>query len=347
MTISALPETVSTDVAIIGAGPVGLFAVFECGMLGMKCRLIDALEEIGGQCTALYPEKPIFDIPALPEIAAGDLVRQLERQITPFQAPVHLNQQVTTLDGSAGSFRLSTSAGTVIEAKAVMIAAGVGAFGPKRPPLDGIAHYETQGAGLGVQYMVRKIHDFAGKRVVIAGGGDSAVDWAIQLSSVAATVQVVHRRAKFRAMDESVRQLHTLADSGAITLVTPFQLERLEGADGVLEAVIVADLDGGERRLEADVLLPFYGLEQSLGPISDWGLNADSNGIPVEPQTARTARAGIYAIGDIAAYPGKLKLILTGFAEAAAAAHHAHGVVFPDKALHFEYSTTKGLPTRP
>ncbi len=169
MTISALPETVSTDVAIIGAGPVGLFAVFECGMLGMKCRLIDALEEIGGQCAALYPEKPIFDIPALPEIAAGDLVRQLERQIAPFQAPVHLNQQVTTLDGSAGSFRLSTSAGTVIEAKAVMIAAGVGAFGPKRPPLDGIAHYETQGAGLGVQYMVRKIHDFAGKRVVIAG----------------------------------------------------------------------------------------------------------------------------------------------------------------------------------
>ncbi|MEX0695708.1 MAG: NAD(P)/FAD-dependent oxidoreductase [Rhodospirillales bacterium] len=344
--MSAPTETFTTDVAIIGAGPVGLFAVFECGMLGMKCRLIDALDEVGGQCAALYPEKPIFDIPALPEISAGDLVRQLERQIAPFQPPVHLGQQVTALDGAAGAFRLSTSAGTQIEARAVMIAAGVGAFGPKRPPLDGISLYEAQGPGLGVHYMVRKVHDFAGKRVVIAGGGDSAVDWAVQLSSVAESVHVVHRRARFRAMDESVRQMHALADSGAITLVTPFQLERLEGSNGVLEAVIVADLDGGERRLEADVLLLFYGLEQSLGPIWDWGLGADNTGIPVEQATQQTARAGVYAIGDIAAYPGKLKLILTGFAEAATAAHHAHGVVFPDKALHFEYSTTKGLPPK-
>lgn len=337
-------ETFSTDVAIIGAGPVGLFAVFQCGMLGMQCRLIDALEEIGGQCTALYPEKPIYDIPAQPEISGADLVRQLERQIAPFAPHVHLNQQVTALAGDAGAFRLETSAGIVVEAKAVIIAAGVGAFGPKRPPLDGIGLYENQGPGQGIKYLIRRLTDFAGKRVVIAGGGDSAVDWAIQLASVADTVHVVHRRAKFRAMDESMRRLNALADTGAVELVTPYQLQGLEGKNGALEAVIVADLDGQERRLDADVLVPFYGLEQNLGPIAGWGLGADSAGIPVAPASAQTARPGIYAIGDIATYPGKLKLILSGFAEAASAAHHAYGVVFPDKALHFEYSTTKGLP---
>lgn len=345
MTPSAPSEQFDTDVAIIGAGPVGLFAVFECGMLGMKCRVIDALEDIGGQCSALYPEKPIYDIPGLPETSAADLIRNLEKQIQPFEPHIHLNQQVTHLSGRAGDFRLSTSAGTEITAKVVIIAAGVGAFGPKRPPLPGIEDYEAQGPGLGVKYLVRTVKDFAGKRVVIAGGGDSAVDWAVQLSGVADNVSVVHRRDRFRAMDESVRRMKLLAGDGMIDLVTPYQLHALDGADGKLNAVIVADLDGGERRLEADVLLPFFGLQQSLGPIRDWGLGAGGAGIPTDAATAETNVPGIYAIGDVSDYPGKLKLILTGFSEAAFAAHHAYKTVFPDKALHFEYSTTKGVPS--
>ena len=345
MTAPAVSEQFESDIAIIGAGPVGLFAVFECGMLGMSCRVIDALQDIGGQCTALYPEKPIFDIPAQPEISAGELIRQLEKQIQPFQPHIHLNQQVTGLEGEAGHFRLTTSAGVEIVAKAVIIAAGVGAFGPKRPPLAGIEEYEAQGPGLGVKYLVRTLRDFAGKRVVIAGGGDSAVDWAIQLSGVADKVHIVHRRERFRAMDESVRRMTDLAADGLIDLVTPYQLHALEGDGGRLNAVVVADLDGGERRIEADVLLPFFGLSQSLGPVHDWGLDTDASGIPVNATTAETAIPGIYAVGDVADYPGKLKLILTGFSEAAFAAHHAYPIVFPEKALHFEYSTTKGVPS--
>lgn len=345
MTVPAVSEHFSSDVAIIGAGPVGLFAVFECGMLGMSCRVIDALSDIGGQCTALYPEKPIFDIPAQPEISAGALIHALEKQIEPFGAHIHLNQQVTGVEGEAGDFRVSTSAGVEISAKIVIIAAGVGAFGPKRPPLAGIADYEAQGPGLGVKYLIRSVKEFAGQRVVIAGGGDSAVDWAIQLSGVADSVHVVHRRARFRAMDESVRRMTALADDGRIEMVTPYQLHALEGTDGKLEAVIVADLDGGERRIEADVLLPFFGLSQNLGPIRDWGLGVGNAGIPVGAATAETSIPGIYAIGDVSDYPGKLKLILSGFSEAAFAAHHAYGTVFPDKALHFEYSTTKGVPS--
>ena len=344
MVVSPASERFSTDAAIIGAGPVGLFAVFQCGMLGMNCRVIDALQEIGGQCTALYPEKPIYDIPAQPEIAAGELIRALEKQMAPFNPHIHLNQQVTALAGEAGAFRLTTSASTEIDAKVVIIAAGVGAFGPKRPPLENIEDYEAQGPGLGVKYFVRSVRDFAGKRVVIAGGGDSAVDWAIQMSGIAEKVYVVHRRDKFRAMDESVRRMTVLADDGAIELVTPYQLHGLSGSPGTLEAVIVVDMDGNERKLEADVLLPFFGLAQSLGPIRAWGLNADRDGIPVNATTAETAIPGIYAIGDVSDYPGKLKLILSGFSEAAFAAHHAYAQVFPDKALHFEYSTTKGVP---
>ncbi len=228
MTVTGRSKEFSTDVAIIGAGPVGLFAVFECGMLGMSCRVIDALEDIGGQCTALYPEKPIFDIPGQPEISGAELVRSLEAQIAPFDPHVHLNQQVIELDGEPGAFSLTTSAGNIIYAKVIIVAAGVGAFGPKHPPLENIEDFERAGPGLGVKYMVREMKDFAGKRVVIAGGGDSAVDWAVQLSSIAAKIHVVHRRAKFRAMDESVRRLNVLVDDGIIELVTPYQLERLE-----------------------------------------------------------------------------------------------------------------------
>ncbi len=332
----------SCDAAIVGAGPVGLFAVFEFGMLGMNTHVVDTLEMAGGQCTALYPEKPIFDIPACPRIAALDLVERLVEQAAPFEPVYHLGQQVVALQPSAdgAGWRLETSKGTVIEARVVVIAAGAGAFGPNRPPLPGIEEYE----GRSVHYMVLRRVDFADKRVVVAGGGDSAVDWAISLADIAAQVSVVHRRGKFRAAPESVRRLHELAEQGRIDLVVPYQLHGLEGRDGALDAVVVADLDGRTRRLEADVLLPFYGLAMSLGPIAGWGLGLERNHISIDRQTCMTSVDGIFAIGDIATYPGKLKLILTGFAEAASAAHAAYPVVFKGRELHFEYSTTKGIP---
>lgn len=338
-------EAQRTDVAIIGAGPVGLFAVFECGMLTMACHIIDALNEPGGQCTALYPEKPIYDIPGYPRILAHDLVTKLQDQAAPFKPVYHLAQQVTALERTAGGrWRLTTSAGGSIDAAVVIIAAGVGAFGPNRPPLPGIERFERQPAGQGVQYLVRRREDYRGRRVVIAGGGDSAVDWALSLAEVAAHVAIVHRRAKFRAAPGSVAKLNAVVSGGGIELVVPYQLHGLEGEGERLHTVVVSDLDGAERRLDADVLLPFFGLSQQLGPIADWGLNLHRNHIAVDPATCEAGQPGLFAIGDIVTYPGKLKLILTGFAEAALAAHAAFAVVHPGEALHFEYSTTRGVP---
>jgi thioredoxin reductase (NADPH) len=335
-----------TDVAIIGAGPVGLFAVFECGMLGMACRVIDVLDVAGGQCAALYPEKPIYDIPAHPQILAAELIEKLTAQAAPFHPVYHLGQQVTALArGEDNRWRLGTSLGATIDAAAVVIAAGVGAFGPNRPPLAGIERYEKTRAGEGVQYLVTRRDDYRDKQVVIAGGGDSAVDWALSLADVAARVSIVHRRDKFRAAPESVRRLRQLAAAGEIDLVVPYQLAGVDGDGERLRAVFVRDLDGRERRLDADVLLPFFGLSQNLGPIAAWGLNVTRNHIAVDPETCATGLPAVHAIGDIATYPGKLKLILTGFGEAAHAAHAIYPVVHPGEALHFEYSTTKGLPT--
>jgi len=337
-------QTVQTDVAIIGAGPVGLFAIFECGMLKMRCHVIDALDMVGGQCTALYPEKPIYDIPGHPAIDAADLIDKLSEQAAPFHPVYHLGQQVMTLTKTGAKdgegFALGLSGGEMIQAKAVIVAGGCGAFGPNRPPLDGLEQYE----GKSVFYMVKRREELRGKRVVIAGGGDSAVDWAIALAGVAAKVMVVHRRDKFRAAPEMAARLKTLAESGEIELVVPYQLSALEGANGQLSAVIVKDLDDKPRKLEADVLLPFFGLAMNLGPIAEWGLGVEKNHINVEQATCQTSTHGIFAIGDIAHYPGKLKLILSGFAEAAAAAHGAHAVAHPGETLHFEYSTTSGVP---
>jgi len=330
-----------TDVAIIGAGPAGLFAAFECGMLKLNCVLIDALDEVGGQCAALYPEKPIFDIPAHPAIEAGALVTQLELQIAPFAPGRLLGRRVTALEGSVGAFSLRTDKGDEVTARAVIIAAGAGAFGPNRPPLEGLAAFEASGA---VQYYVRRREDFRGRRVVIAGGGDSAVDWALKLKDVAARVHVVHRRAKFRAAPESAAQLDAAAAKGEIDMVIPYQLHALHGADGQLQAVEVANLEGGTRMLEADRLLPFFGLAMDLGPIAQWGLDLERHHVKVIPATCETSVRGIFAIGDVASYPGKLKLILQGFSEAAMAAHAIHPIARPGEALHFEYSTTKGVP---
>jgi thioredoxin reductase (NADPH) len=330
----------ATDVVVIGAGPVGLFAVFECGMVRLRCHVVDALDAVGGQCTALYPEKPIYDIPGFPRIDAADLVRNLEAQAAPFRPVYHLGQRVERLERTADGWCVTTSRGVDIDCKAVLIAAGVGAFGPNRPPLAGIEAYE----GRSVFYYVTRREDFRGKRVVIAGGGDSAVDWALSLQEVAARVMVVHRRAKFRAAPESEARLKALAAQKAIELVVPYQLQALDGREGRLDAVIVTTLEGETRRLDADVLLPFFGLAMELGPIATWGLNLERNLIAVDPATGATSVDGIFAAGDIVTYPGKLKLILCGFSEAAMAARAIYPRVHPDAPLHFEYSTTSGLP---
>lgn len=332
----------ASDIAIIGAGPVGLFCVFQCGMLKMSCHVIDALPTLGGQCAALYPEKPIHDIPAAPGINAMELIARLEEQIAPFKPVFHLDQQVVTLTRAGEHWQLTTSSGTRIQAKAVIIAAGAGAFGPNRPPLAGIEAYE----GTSVHYHVQRRERFRDQRLVIAGGGDSAVDWALALADTAAKIYVIHRRDNFRAAPETVAQLQALAAQGKIELVIPYQLAVLEGAsDGRLAAVVVKGVRGGERRLEADHLLSFFGLASKLGPINDWGLGADHGLIPVEPTTCATAVEGIFAIGDIVSYPHKLKLILSGFAEAAQAAHAAYRVVHPGEVLVFRHSTTTGIPT--
>jgi thioredoxin reductase (NADPH) len=338
-------SVLKTDIAVVGAGPVGLFFVFEAGMLAMACHVIDALDAPGGQCTALYPEKPIYDIPGYPKILAGELIEKLRQQAAPFKPVYHLGQQVTGLDRTGdGRWQLATSTGARIEAQAVVIAAGVGAFGPHRPPLAGLQRYERLPPGQGVKYFVQRREDYRGKRVVIAGGGDSAVDWALSLADVAESLAVVHRRDKFRAAPESVRRLRELAGIGRIELVVPYQLAGLDGDATGLTAVIVSTLDGAERHLPADVLLPFYGLSQELGPIAGWGLDLHHNHVAVDPASGAAGLPGVFAIGDIATYPGKLKLILTGFAEAASAAHAIYPLVHPDRALHFQYSTTQGVP---
>ncbi|MDG6095476.1 NAD(P)/FAD-dependent oxidoreductase [Acetobacter sp. AN02] len=334
-------RVIETDVAIIGAGPTGLFAAFECGMLKLRCLLIDALDETGGQCAALYPEKPIYDIPAHPTIEGAALVEALERQIAPFSVPRLLGRRVEALSGHRGRFVLKTSKGDEIHAGAVIIAAGAGAFGPNRPPLAGIEAYEVSG---GVQYYVRRRNEFSGKTLVIAGGGDSALDWALELRGIAKKIYLVHRRDKFRAAPESIRLMEEAVLEGTIEKVTPWQLHGLSGEDGRLTGVEVSTLEGETRLLEADHLLAFFGLATDLGPVATWGMDTIRSTVPVTPSTCETSLPGVFAIGDVATYPGKLKLILQGFSEGAMAAHAIHPIIHPETVLHFEYSTSKGVP---
>ncbi len=335
-----MQNTHSTDIVVIGAGPVGLFTIFEAGMLKMHCHVIDTLDFLGGQCTALYPEKPIYDIPAHPQISAEDLIKNLEIQAAPFNPVYHLGQSASKLSKTTEGWVVTTSKGVEISCKAIIIAAGCGAFGPNRPPINGIEEYE----GKSVFYMINRKEDFRGKNVVIAGGGDSAVDWALILADIAAKTYVVHRRPKFRCAPDSHDKLNKLASEGKIELVIPYQLDGLSGTNGKLEKVIVKTLDGEARELEADILLPFFGLSMELGPIAEFGLGLDNNHITVDPLTMQTSEPGIFAVGDIITYTNKLKLILSGFAEAATACHSAQKVVYPGQEFHFEYSTTQGVP---
>lgn len=339
--MTATPETFETDVVIIGAGPVGLFGVFQCGMLGLKAHVVDALDIIGGQCQALYPEKPIYDIPAWPKITGEDLIIQLKKQALPFEPTYHLGQQVTGVARTDAGWLVTTSKGTVIHSKTIMIAAGAGAFGPNRPPLAGLEEFEDKS----VFYYVRRREDFANKHVAIAGGGDSAVDWAVSLAEIAAKIYVIHRRDDFRAAPDSVAKMRALADEGKIEMVIPYQLAALQGENGILRQVIVKTMKGEERVIEANILLPFFGLATNLGPIADWGLDIHKHQVTVNSATQQTNQPGIYVIGDMAHYDGKLKLILQGFSEAAVAAHSAYKHIYPDKVLELTHSTDKGVPS--
>ena len=326
---------IKTDAVIIGAGPVGIFAVFELGLVDIKCHVIDILDRPGGQCTELYPEKPIYDIPGLAIVTGQELTDKLMDQIKPFGAEFHFNQRVETLERLDRGFRVTTDAGTTIEAKVVVIAAGGGSFTPKRPPLPGIEQYENKS----VFYSVRKMDNFRGRDVLIVGGGDSALDWTLNLQPVAKSITLLHRRAEFRAAPASVQKMLTLVESGDVNFKLG-QVTELHGTDGMLSSVTVKGADGSTFEQPTEIMMPFFGLTMKLGPVADWGLQLDENLIPVDTEKFETSEKGIFAVGDINTYPGKLKLILSGFHEAALMAQQAHKYVYPEKKLIFQYTTS-------
>jgi thioredoxin reductase (NADPH) len=331
----------AADVAIIGAGPIGLFAVFALGQVGLTALLLDALPEIGGQCAALYPDKPIYDIPGRLSLSGGDLVRDLAAQGMQYKPVVLTGERVRAVEQSGHGFDIYMESGRSAAVRAVLLTAGAGALGPNRPPLENLEAYE----GKSVFYHVADKSRFRGQRLVVAGGGDSALDWAIALAEDAASVTLVHRRPHFRGAAASVARLESLRTSGLVEVASPFQLQALEGKFGVLSAVTLRPLGAGEpKRIEADTLLAFFGLASDIGPIVNWDLSENGKTVTVDPTTMATRRSGIFAAGDIAAYPGKLKLILSGFSEAATAAYAIHAHLNPGRPLHFEFSTTKGVP---
>lgn len=334
-----MSDVIKTDVVVVGAGPVGLFAVFELGLLDIKCHLIDILPRAGGQCSELYPEKPIYDIPAFPMITGQGLTDNLMKQIEPFGPTFHFNEMVEQAEAigtdEKPAFRLTTDAGTVFECTAIFVAAGGGSFQPKKPPVAGIEEYE----GKSVFYAVRQMESFRDKNVLIVGGGDSALDWTLSLQPIARRVTLMHRRDEFRAAPHSVNAMRELVAAGKMDL-TLGQLSALKGENGELSAVTIKGNDGALRDLPVERLMPFFGLTMKLGPIANWGLNLHENLIPVGTETFETNVPGIFAVGDINTYPGKLKLILSGFHEVALAAQKAHRYVYPDKRLTFQYTTS-------
>jgi thioredoxin reductase (NADPH) len=333
----AMVEPIKTDVVIIGAGPIGLFAVFELGLLDMKTHLIDILDKIGGQCAELYPEKPIYDIPGILMTSAQGLVDALLEQIKPFNPQFHLNEMVEKVEKIGDPlFRVTSDQGKVFECKVVVIAAGGGSFQPKKPPIPGVEPYE----GKSLHYAVRKMDQFRDKRILIVGGGDSALDWTLNLAPIASHLTLVHRRSEFRAAPDSVNKMMALVGEGKIDFLLG-QVTQLHGADGQLSKAVVKGNDGSMHELACDALLPFFGLTMKLGPVANWGFELKNNElIPVETSAFETSVPGIFAIGDINWYPGKLKLILSGFHEGALMAQKAHHYVYPDKRLVFQYTTS-------
>ena len=331
-----MSDPVKTDVLIIGAGPCGLFAVFELGLLDIQAHLIDILDKVGGQCAELYPEKPIYDIPAMPVVSGQGLTDALMKQIAPFKPTFHLGEMVETIERiGEPEFRVTTDLGKVFEVKVVVVAAGGGSFQPKRPPVPGIEAFE----GTSVFYAVRKMEQFRDKRLLIVGGGDSALDWTLNLVPVAKRVTLMHRRDQFRASPDSVNKMRALVADGRLDFVLG-QVVKLEGEAGMLRAAHAKPDKGEPYVVEADAVLPFFGLTMKLGPVANWGLNLEEDLIPVDTAAFESSVPGIFAIGDINTYPGKLKLILCGFHEGALMAQKAYHYIFPDKRLVFQYTTS-------
>lgn len=331
---------IQTDILIIGAGPTGLFAVFEAGLLKLRCHLIDALVQPGGQCTEIYPKKPIYDIPGFPEILAGDLVDNLMEQCKQFEPGFTLGERAETIEKQAdGSFVVTTNKGTVHRAKVIAIAGGLGSFEPRKPLIDRIGFFESKG----VSYAIKDPEFYRNKNVVIAGGGDSALDWSIFLASIASKVTLIHRRNEFRGALDSVEKVQRLKKDGLINLITPAEVVELEGSDR-LEAVLVKQEANEPLRLIADAFIPLFGLTPKLGPIADWGLEIEKNAIKVNNTLDyQTNIPGVFAIGDVNTYPGKMKLILCGFHEATLMCQSAYKIIHPNKKSIFKYTTVSGV----
>ena len=331
---------IQTDILIIGAGPCGLFTVFEAGLLKLKCHLIDSLPQPGGQCSEIYPKKPIFDIPAYPEILAGDLTDKLMEQIAPFKPGFTLGERAEFIEkDDEDQFIVTTNRGTKHRAPVIAIAAGLGCFEPRKPPIENLPDFEDTG----VEYIIKDPEFYRGKKVVISGGGDSALDWTVFLADgVAEEVTLVHRRTSFRGHPDSVQKVMDLAEAGKINLVVNCEVVGVDG-DGKLEKVTVKHKTDGEKEIEADHWVPLFGLSPKLGPISDWNLNINKNSIMVDTFDYQTNVPGIYAIGDINTYPGKLKLILCGFHEATLMVQSAFKRIYPDKNLVLKYTTVNGV----
>jgi len=330
---------IETDILIIGAGPVGLFAVFEAGLLGLKCHIIDALAKPGGQCAEIYPKKPIYDIPGMPEVMAGDLIDNLLEQIKPFSPGYTLGERAEKLiKNEDGSFDVVTNMNKVHNAKVIAIAGGLGSFEPRKPPLDSILDYE----GKGVEYMVKNPEYFQDKKIVISGGGDSALDWTIELSKLAKKVTLVHRRNEFRGAVDSVEKVQKLKNSSIIDVITPAEVIKLNGKDKLESLEINHNNDF--KTIETDFFIPLFGLVPKLGGISNWGLNLEKNSIVVNNSLDyQTNLPGVFAIGDINTYPGKLKLILCGFHEATLMCQSAYKIINPNKKNILKYTTVSGV----
>lgn len=328
-----------TDICVIGAGPVGLFAVFEAGLLKMRCHLVDVLPQIGGQLSEIYPKKPIYDIPGFPEIKAGELVDNLYKQTEPFKPAFSLGEKVTEVKRKEdGGFYVTTSDQTTIDCKVIVIAGGLGCFEPRKPEISDLGRFE----GKGVMYFVKDPESLRNKKLVITGGGDSALDWTIHLASLAKHVTLIHRNETFRGAPDSAEKVFALAEANKIDLLLSTHLQSVSG-NGHLASVSCVDSEKKMRRIDTDYLIPLFGLSPRLGPIGEWGLTIDKNAIPVNTIDYSTNIPGIYAIGDINTYPGKLKLILSGFHEAALMAQSAFKFVYPDQKLSFKYTTVNGV----
>lgn len=332
---------VSTDICIVGAGPVGLFAVFEAGLLKMRCHLVDALPQVGGQLSEIYPKKPIYDIPGYPDILAGELVENLMKQIEPFKPTFTLGERLERFEKQEdGLFKVFTIDGTEIQCKVVVIAGGLGCFEPRRPEVTGLEDFE----GKGIAYIVKDPELFRDKKLVLAGGGDSALDWAIHLSEITEELTLVHRSETFRGAPDSAEKVFELAKAGKIKLLLNSNVAKVSG-NGRLSMVTVTGTDNQNVDIPTDYFIPLFGLTPKLGPIAEWGLQIDKNAIEVNTEDYSTNIPGIFAIGDINTYKGKLKLILCGFHEAALMAQSAFKYVYPNQKLSFKYTTVNGVNT--